>query len=507
MLPKVMAERPALIAARRLHLTSLSIRRFLSSSLSASPQALPTRPSIAPKPTLDIKSIRQNPELYAQNCLERNYTKQSSYPAQIVKHFNEWKDLQYTARSLRERSNALRTRLTHTKTFSGRDEADQHDSVVGNEGIIAEARDLKEQLTIIEEQEDDLQNKIEALAIELPNLTSTQTPVGAQPKVLEFINSHPDPYKRNKDVVSHVQIGSELDLLDFSAAAATSGWGWYYLKNEAALLEQVLVQYALNVANKHGFTIIAPPSIVYSHIAAACGFRPRDTGGEQQIYDIAQPASDEGKPELSLAGTAEIPFAAMRANAEMEEAELPQRVVGSSRCYRAEAGSRGVDTKGLYRVHEFTKVEMFGWTAPTEEAATALFDSMIAIQKEILTALGLHCRVLEQPTTDLGASATRKVDIEAFFLSRRERNDGWGEVTSVSICSDYQTRRLATRVRTAKGGKLAYPWTVNGTAIAIPRVLAALLENGWDESEGGVHVPDVLKGYLGGLEVIRRTKY
>ena len=501
-----MAERSALQATRRLRLTRLSMRRTLATTASPAPQVPQNRPSTAPKPTLDIKSIRQNPELYTKNCLDRNYIQQAAYPDEIVAHFNGWKDLQHAARSLRERSNALRTRLSHTKTFSGRDEADQHDSVIDNDTIIAEARELKEQLTLIEEQEGNLQSTIEALAIELPNLTSAYTPVGRESKVLEYINTHPDPQRISKDVDSHVQIGSELDLLDFSAAATASGWGWYYLKNEAALLEQALVQYALSTAKKHGFTVVSPPSIVYSHIAAACGFRPRDNGWEQQIYDIAQSPSDAGKPELSLAGTAEIPFAAMHANAEVEEAELPLCIVGSSRCYRAEAGSRGVDTKGLFRVHEFTKVEMFGWTVPTEDAATALFDRMITIQKEILTALGLHCRVLEQPTADLGASATRKVDIEAFFPSRRERNEGWGEVTSVSICSDYQTRRLATRVRMASGGKLTYPWTVNGTAVAVPRVLAALLENGWDESEGVVHVPQALRGYLGGLDVIKKAR-
>ena len=189
----------------------------------------------------------------------------------------------------------------------------------------------------------------------------------------------------------------------------------------------------------------------------------------------------------------------------MEKENLPLRVVGSSRCYRAEAGSRGVDTKGLYRVHEFTKVEMFGWTLP-DGSEVKLFDTMLSIQKQILESLGLHCRILEQPTADLGASATRKQDIEAFFPSRRDRDEGWGEVTSTSICTDYQTRRLATRVRGLEQDKMAYPYTVNGTALAVPRVLAAILENHWDEKELCVRIPKVLWPYMHGIEVIRKGR-
>ncbi|KAK5635267.1 hypothetical protein RRF57_010979 [Xylaria bambusicola] len=258
-----------------------------------------------------------------------------------------------------------------------------------------------------------------------------------------------------------------------------------------------------------GWRQVAPPSIVYSHIAAACGFQPRDQNGETQVYALAQSASDaaRGKPELSLAGTAEIPLAGMRADSVFEAAELPSKRVGVSRCYRAEAGARGADTKGLYRVHEFTKVELFAWTAPTDAATQDVFDEMVDAQTEILASLGLHCRVLEMPTADLGATATRKIDIEAFFPSRAAQglNDGWGEVTSASICTDYQTRRLATRLRSAgsgSGGKLAYPYTVNGTALAVPRVLAAILENGWDEAQMAVTIPECLRPWMDGKEKI-----
>jgi len=416
---------------------------------------------------------------------------------------------------MRERNNNLRTKLSHGRTFSGQ-EGDNEGLNTGQdrESVLDEARQLKTRISDIETREEQLNAEMEGLAVQLPNITSMDTPVGDEAQVISYINEHPEPVPSASDRVwrSHVHIGSELELLDFAAAATTSGWGWYYLTNEAALLELALVQYALSVAVKRGWKIVSPPSIVYSHIAAACGFRPRDQNGEQQVYALQQAEKDKerGKPELSLAGTGEIPLAGMKANQVLEEEELPLKVIGVSRCYRAEAGSRGLDTKGLYRVHEFTKVEMFAWTMPDGPESglshsKRVFKEMVEIQKEILRALGLHCRILEMPSTDLGASATRKQDIEAYFPSRREKDDGWGEVTSASICTDYQARRLGTRVRTDKfGRKTEWPHTVNGTAMAVPRVLAALLENGWDEKEMCVRIPAALQPWTGGMDVIRK---
>jgi seryl-tRNA synthetase len=421
----------------------------------------------------------------------------------------QWLDLQQNARSLRERSNEVRKKLA-TRTGD-----------VDKEALIKEGKVLKTELSGIEEKEALLQDQIDNLAGELPNLSSVHTPVGNDAEVIEYINDHPEPEPAQSDRIwrSHVHIGTELGILDFAGAAQTSGWGWYYLLGDGAMLEQALVQYALRVATKRGWKAVAPPSLVYSHIAAACGFQPRDQNGEQQIYAIEQAEKDRAKPTLALAGTAEIPLAGMKANQTLEDTELPLKTVGVSRSYRAEAGARGVDTKGLYRVHEFTKVEMFAWTlpdnidhehftVPAESSSEAIFNEMLSMQKEILQSLGLHCRILEMPTTDLGASATRKRDIEAFFPSRREKDDGWGEVTSTSICTDYQSRRLHTRVRLEKAGrKLDFPYTLNGTALAVPRVIAAILENHWNERDYTVTIPEVLRPFMGGLEKIRGHKH
>ncbi|KAI0914551.1 hypothetical protein F4823DRAFT_288568 [Ustulina deusta] len=541
-------------ATRQLLLFPRSTTRLYSNSSSSSDshdeasqnqhqpaQQLQQRPTIAPRPNIDIKHIRQNPELYETNCVERNYKIQSTYPSRINALFAQWQARQQDGRSLRERGNALRRQIANPATIQHEDEAEnggaaaagskQDESQASDpashtpgygprrdvrtmtkDELVEEARLLKQALSAIEVDEARLSTEMTDLALAIPNLTSEATPRGDEPRVLSYINE-PHPFESaspSSDRVwrSHVHIGSELGILDFAGAATTSGWGWYYLLDEGAQLEQALISYALaSITRIPGWRQVAPPSIVYSHIAAACGFQPRDQNGETQVYALAQSASDaaRGKPELSLAGTAEIPLAGMRADSVLEAAELPCKRVGVSRCYRAEAGARGTDTKGLYRVHEFTKVELFAWTAPTAAAALDVFDEMVDAQTEILASLGLRCRVLEMPTADLGASAARKIDIEAFFPSRaaRHRRDGWGEVTSASICTDYQTRRLATRLRgPSDAGKLAYPFTVNGTALAVPRVLAAILENGWDEARMAVTIPECLRPWMDGKETI-----
>ncbi|KAI1201524.1 hypothetical protein F5X97DRAFT_24305 [Nemania serpens] len=499
------------------------------------------RPTIAPRPHIDIKHIRLNPKLHEQNCLERNCKVQSTYPSRINALFAQWQARQRDGRSLRERSNALRRQIANPASIQHEDEAEDDAAAGAREAepqtgehppnplgdgprrdvrtmtrdeLLAEARLLKQALSAIEEDEASLSAEMTDLALAIPNLTSDDTPRGDTPRVLSYINE-PHPFEKaagpSSDSIwrSHVHIGSELGILDFAAAATSSGWGWYYLLDEGAQLEQALVAYALAAITRiPGWRQVAPPSIVYSYVAAACGFQPRDQNDETQIYAIAQSASDaaRGKPELSLAGTAEIPLAGMRIDSVLEAAELPSKRVGASRCYRAEAGARGAETKGLYRVHEFTKVELFAWTTPDADAATDVFNEMVDAQTEILASLGLHCRVLEMPSADLGASATRKIDIEAFFPSRAAQglSDGWGEVTSASICGDYQTRRLATRMRGGKGsgGKETYPWTVNGTALAVPRVLAAILENGWDEAQMAVTIPECLRPWMDGKEKI-----
>jgi seryl-tRNA synthetase len=463
------------------------------------------RPPTAPKQYPDLKRIRQNVDLYAKNCVDRNYKSHAGFPAEIAWLTKESQLASVNIPALSKNIKELQKEITTANVSQETSISSSNKLVAATEEIISLRRRLRE----LEDGKSSYDATIHDLALSLPNLTSPNTPSDGDAQLISYINHDPAHIATARSQTSHVDIGTSLSILDFNSAASSTGWGFYFLLSEGALLEQALVQYALSVAIRRGWTVVAPPSVVYSYIADACGFQPRDQNDEQQIWQIEQAEKDAAKPRRSLAATAEIPLAAMYAARDIPEEQLPLKFIGTSRCYRAEAGARGVDTKGLYRVHEFTKVEMFAWTDSTDdfqntEHSTLVFDEMLSIQKEILSSLGLPCRVLEMPPSDLGASAYRKIDIEALFPSRMSRDQGWGEVTSLSICTDYQSRRLGTRISQKSGKRGKFPHTVNGTAMAVPRVLAAILEHGWREQEQCVLVPQVLRPYMGGQEKIRQ---
>lgn len=519
-------------------------REFTSTCRRCHDAELP-RPATAPRPVPDLKLIRENTNLFARNCVNRNYTVYEGYPQKIKELYAETKALEAALLAPRKRIKELEKEIgravaSSTATKQQRTSSSETDHDHDDDGqqrlanLRKEAQTLKRASQANLDRKETLENDIQKLALALPNLTSPEAPVGDQPTVVGYINydpKHASSWLQNRRPYrSHVDIGSKLELLDFTSSATSTGWGWYFLTNEGALLEQALIQYAISVAMKRGWKAVAPPSIVYSYVQEACGYQPRDQNDEQQIWHIEQSEKDKSKPQRSLAGTAEIPLAAMYAGRDIEDTLLPLKFVGASRCYRAEAGARGVDTKGLYRVHEFTKVELFGWSDNSRVDASSdpvfancqplnnLFDEILQIQFEILNALNLPCRILEMPTGDLGASATRKRDIEALFPSRLRAVDSdnssssssgevdletaWGEVTSASICTDYQSRRLGTRIRNARDQKSRYALTVNGTAVAVPRVLAAILENGWDEESQTVNIPEALRPWMGGMTFI-----
>ncbi|OBA19253.1 seryl-tRNA synthetase [Metschnikowia bicuspidata var. bicuspidata NRRL YB-4993] len=343
-----------------------------------------------------------------------------------------------------------------------------------------------------------LENKLDVLsetihnAVEsLPNWLSDSVPSDPNvPELQEVINGDSVQQIESALPISkhdHRTIGLNLGLMNFETAARISGSSWYYLINDGALLEQALIQFSLSRARKAGYTMVVPPSIVKSEIISACGFKPRDQNDEKQVYSI------EGEP-LSLAGTAEIPLGALHSQSTIS---TPLKYVGVSRSYRAEAGARGKDTAGLYRVHEFTKVELFHFT--DSEKAEGELEELREFQASLIRDLGLKAKMLNMPTTDLGAPALKKYDCEAWMPGR----GSWGELTSSSNCGDYQARRLGIKQRSKATGKLEYAHTLNGTALAVPRVIVAILEQFYIPETNSVVIPEVLQPFMDDKKEIR----
>lgn len=346
---------------------------------------------------------------------------------------------------------------------------------------------INENLSLQTQLEDKLYSEISML----PNYIHSS--VQDKQVLVEYINPTKEIENANTDDIElesnpkldHKDIMERLGLVNFGQATKISGRGWYYLIGDGALLEQALIQYALKKARQAGFKMVLPPSIVKTEVTSACGFMPRDTNNETQVYELKT-------DDLCLTGTAEIPLAALYSNHEFKDGELPLNLVGLSRSYRAEAGAAGRDTRGLYRVHEFTKVELFSWTTPDETISMNQFDKIVEFQKDFFRSLGLTARVLIMPHDDLGAPAYKKIDIEALMPGR----GAWGEVSSTSNCLDFQSRRLITKVRDPKDSKLKFVHTLNGTACAVPRVVLAIIENFYNPETDTITIPEVLRPYM-----------
>mmetsp|Transcript_15786 Transcript_15786/g.30862 ORF Transcript_15786/g.30862 Transcript_15786/m.30862 type:complete len:476 (+) Transcript_15786:122-1549(+) len=353
--------------------------------------------------------------------------------------------------------------------------------------------------------EEELEQKEAALyekALHIPNQTSDKTPPEEE-QVIGFIHATEEraPAEHNLDI-HHVKLGENLGIFDFHSASKVAGSNHAcFMKKEGALLELALINFAVQHATSKGYTPVLTPDLARRAIVERCGFMPKGSSGlEDQIYQLA--GSD-----LCLVGTSEIPLAGMLAAELLEEKELPLKFVAFSHCFRKEASGSGTDARGLYRMHQFSKVEMFAF-ATAQQSEEAL-EEILEIQKEIFELLELECRVIEMPATDLGAPASRKVDIEAWMPAR----GGYGEISSASNCLDYQSRRLDIRYKldpdskrtedseVSRSGKTAYVHTLNGTACAIPRTILAITEQ-HHNPDGSLTIPKALRPYMGGRERI-----
>jgi seryl-tRNA synthetase len=351
------------------------------------------------------------------------------------------------------------------------------------EAHVALGRRLKEEVAALDARLGEAQEALARAVAPLPNLVHPAVPAGGEENFNE-LRRVGEPPRFDFEPQNHLQIGERLALVDFEAGAQVAGQKFYYLKNEAVLLDLALQRFALDVVMEEGFVPHLTPDLARRSVVDAFAFSPR--GPETQIYSI------EGT-DLDLIGTAEITLGGLYIDTIVDEDDLPIKLAGVSHCFRTEAGSAGRESRGLYRVHQFTKVEMFAFTRP--EDSDAMHDELLRIEERIYQALEIPYRVIDIAAGDLGAPAYRKFDIEAWLPGRGEGGD-YGEVTSTSNCTDYQARRLKTRFRRKGTKRNELVHSLNGTAIAISRTLVALLENHQREA-GSVAIPSALQPYVG----------
>jgi seryl-tRNA synthetase len=416
---------------------------------------------------LDPRFIRDNLAAVLQNTKNRHV---SADPELVVRLYDEKNVV------LKELEGQRAARNANAAGMKGKLSPEERAA------LIEEGKRLKESIAGLEKSHEGLEKRLTEEALKIPNMSHPDAPVAEGETGNRQLRTWGTVPTFSFPPRDHVQIGQAMDLIDFETAARVTGQKFYYLKNQAVLLELALVRYALETLQSHGFTIMETPDMAREEIVAGHGFNPR--GPESNIYPV------EGT-DLCLIATAEFTLGGYHAGAILDTAALPVKLAGVSHCFRREAGSAGQFSKGLYRVHQFTKVEMFVYSHPAR--SEEMLEQLIGIEEKIFQGLEIPYRIVDTCTGDLGGPAYRKFDIEAWMPGRGEKGE-WGEITSASNCTDYQARRLSIRFK--EEGKNQLVHTLNGTALAVSRTLIALLEN-FQQADGTVRLPGKIQGYTG----------
>lgn len=359
------------------------------------------------------------------------------------------------------------------------------------DNLLAQSKQTKERMKELEPKLEELKTKLDAELIQIPNPTLDSVPEGKDESgniVIKTVGKKPE---FDFEPLNHMEIGKKHDLIDMETATAMSGARFYYLKNEAVMLEFALIQFVMGKLMKHGFKPVITPVLVKEKAMYATGFFPAD---RNEIYQVnPKTAENPENDDLYLVGTSEVPLCMLQADKIIPQETLPLRYMGFSTCFRREAGSYGKDTQGIIRVHQFDKIEMFSFCDPAKsEEEHELIRQM---EEEIMTDLGFHYQVLNICGGDLGNPAAKKYDIEAWIPTQGK----FRELTSCSNCTDYQARRANIRLTNGKENRTLH--TLNGTAVAIGRTLIAILEN-YQQKDGTVAIPEVLQPYMGGKKFI-----
>lgn len=411
---------------------------------------------------LDYRFIKENLEAVKANIKARNMNADADL---VVALFDKRTALVTELQSLQTKRN------DNAKAMKAKLSDDER------KRLIDEGKSIKDAISEAEAALAKAEAELDDAGRQIPNMAHPEAPVGKEDKDNTEVKRVGTPTSFAFEPKDHVQLGEALDLIDFEAGTKVSGVKFYYLKNEAVFLEQALIMYAMNILRKHGFTPFITPDIAKEEILKGIGFNPR--GKESNVYNI----EEEG---TCLVATAEITLGGYHKDEILPKDRLPLYYCGLSHCFRREAGAAGQFSKGLYRVHQFNKLEMFVYCLP--EDSDSIHEKLRLIEEEIFAGLGIPFRVVDTCTGDLGAPAYRKWDLEAWMPGR---NGGeWGEVTSTSNCTDFQARRLNVRYKD-DDGKNKFVHMLNGTAIALSRAMIAVIEN-YQQADGSVSVPAAL---------------
>ncbi len=413
---------------------------------------------------LDLKLIRSDPERVKEALARRGA---AGAVDELLRLDQSRRELLPEIEGGRARRNEASEKIAEAKR-SGGDASE----------AIAEMRELSDGIKRMEAELAEVESSRDELAATLPNLPDPDAPEGIDEEdavVLREVGERPD---FGFEVRDHLEIGTALGLIEIEAAARVSGSRFAYLMGDLVMVELALVRYAMELLRAEGHKPVVPPALVREEALHGTGFFP---GEREMIYEVE-------RDQLFLVGTSEVPLAALHGEQILEPGTLPLRYAGFSPCFRREAGAGGKDTRGIFRVHQFDKVEMFSFVEPAESAAE--HERLLAIEERILSGLELPYRVVSVAVGDLGASAAKKYDCEAWIPSQER----YRELTSCSNTTDYQARRLNCRYRTAEGSPPIHPHTLNGTAVAVGRTLIALIENR-QESDGAFSLPSSLHSY------------
>jgi seryl-tRNA synthetase len=428
--------------------------------------------------------VRNNPQIVKDSQSARG--ENPALVDDFLKNDQLWRNLTVEVDNLRAEQKSLSKEIGNLKSqqkSAPGPELDKQLDVLTKKGT-----ELSDNNASLTSKQEEVKKLVDKAMSGISNLVHKDAPIGEEKdfKVIETIGKPRDFNAEGMKIKDHVEIGEELKLIDLERGAKVSGSRFYYLVGDGALLELALVNFAIDIAQNHGFTPVIPPALVKPAAMEGTGFLGQ---AAENVYRIEQ-------DDMYLVGTSEVPLAAMHMDEILNSKELPIKYAGYSPCYRREAGSHGKDTRGIFRVHWFDKVEMFIFS--NIEDADKIHAELLEIEKEILTKLELPFRVIDVATGDLGSSATRKFDCEAWIPSSNE----YRELTSTSNCTEFQARRL--KIRTRAGDKTNYVATLNGTLLAVTRTIVALLEN-HQQKDGSVYIPKALQPYLKNRESFKSS--